>query len=252
MNKIREVFNKPRVFLPVVHCMDRAQVEAAVAVAIENGADGVWLINQGGMNHDAVLAAAKAAVPETLWGGVNLLGFTATRALEKVYKATARAGWKIDGVWSDDASVRDDERATFQELTLGAWNETKASAYTEPHWRPLYFGGVAFKHRRHVPDELLGMAAAKAARDGVDVVTTSGPETGTPPSVDKVKRMRDGLGSDHALAIASGVTPKNIRSFLPYVDAFLVATGIEKKFGTFDPKKLKAVADAIHAEGPRS
>ncbi len=58
--------------------------------------------------------------------------------------------------------------------------------------------------------------------------------------------MREAIG-DHALAVASGITPENVGDFLPYVDAFLVASGIEKRFGYFDAGKLGALADAIHA-----
>jgi predicted TIM-barrel enzyme len=133
----------------------------------------------------------------------------------------------------------------------------------EPTLRPLYFGGVAFKHRAHIPDERLGAVAAEAAASGVDVVTTSGTQTGTPPTVEKIRRMWEGLASDriaaavpaylarkvvtrHPLAVASGITPKNVRPFLPYVDAFLVASGIESKFGVFDPARVRALADIIH------
>ena len=96
---------------------------------------------------------------------------------------------------------------------------------------------------------------------GVDVVTTSGTQTGYAPDVEKVAVMRRALderalalssgglpGSEegNALAIASGVTPVNIEVFLPYVDAYLVATGIEDRFGVFDPKRVRDLAAAIH------
>ena len=46
--------------------------------------------------------------------------------------------------------------------------------------------------------------------------------------VEKVRTLRAGLG-DHAMALASGVTPENVRIYLPYVQAFLVGTGIEQR-----------------------
>ena len=48
------------------------------------------------------------------------------------------------------------------------------------------------------------------------------------------------------LAIASGVTPDNIGDYLPYVDHFLVASGISQDFHTLDPAKVRALAEAIH------
>lgn len=86
-------------------------------------------------------------------------------------------------------------------------------------------------------------------RAGVDVVTTSGPGTGEPPTVEKLATMRQALG-DRALAVASGITPENVEPFLPYVDAFLVATGIEHRFGYLEPGRVRALADAIHGWKP--
>jgi predicted TIM-barrel enzyme len=88
-----------------------------------------------------------------------------------------------------------------------------------------------------------------AAAQGVHVVTTSGPATGSPALVSKVQVMRAALG-DHALALASGITPENVRIYLPYVDAYLVASGIERSFGEFDPARLRALAELIHGHQP--
>lgn len=114
---------------------------------------------------------------------------------------------------------------------------------------PLYFGGVAFKYQRAVAPEDWGAAAVQAAAMGVHAVTTSGPATGEPASVEKVKAIRSAL-RDHALALASGITPENVGDFLPYVDAYLVATGIERTFGEFDPARLRALAEIIHGHQP--
>lgn len=68
--------------------------------------------------------------------------------------------------------------------------------------------------------------------------------TGQAADIDKVCAMREGLG-DGALALASGVTPENVRAYLPYVDAFLVGTGIEASFGVIDETKLAALLRAM-------
>ena len=59
--------------------------------------------------------------------------------------------------------------------------------------------------------------------------------------------MRSGAGT-HPLALASGVSPENVDGFLPYVDAYLVASEIEtaKYSGILVPERTKLLAKKIH------
>ena len=113
-------------------------------------------------------------------------------------------------------------------------------------WAGLYFGGVAFKYQRTVPDSLLP-DAARQATPWVDVITSSGPGTGYAASVEKAKALRSGAGR-HPVALASGVSPENVAGFLPYVDAYLVASEIEtaKYSGVLVPERTKRLAERIH------
>jgi len=104
-------------------------------------------------------------------------------------------------------------------------------------WTGLYFGGVAFKYQREVAADALGRASV-VAMSYMDVVCTSGPGTGKAADVAKVIAMREAIGPDGAIALASGVTAENVAAYLPYVDAFLVGTGIEARFGVLDRAKL--------------
>jgi predicted TIM-barrel enzyme len=79
----------------------------------------------------------------------------------------------------------------------------------------------------------------------MDVVCTSGPGTGKAAQLDKLIAMRHGIGPGGAIALASGVTAENVRTYLPYVDAFLVGTGIEARFGVLDPSKLTDLLAAM-------
>ncbi|HMV32537.1 MAG TPA: hypothetical protein PKA50_10495 [Gemmatimonadales bacterium] len=218
MNAINSIFRRPRVLLPVVHCCDPAQAAQQADLARESGADGVFFINQGGMSGAQVarLAREYGLANRGWFVGVNLLGVVDS------FKASTLIGSCISGLWDD------------------AWSDGPLN------WSGAYFGGVAFKYQRpEVPPEKWG-EAARAARDaGVAVVTTSGPATGEPAPVEKARAMRDALGH-HALALASGITPENVGDFLPYVDAYLVATGIERSFGEFDASRLRALAEQIH------
>ena len=56
-------------------------------------------------------------------------------------------------------------------------------------------------------------------------------------------------GTAFKTQLASGVTPENVDGFLPYVEAFLVATGIERDFGVLDPVRTRDLAEKIHGFG---
>ena len=103
-------------------------------------------------------------------------------------------------------------------------------------------------------------AAAKLLHDLKDshvVCCTSGPGTGTPLEADRRELYRQALGHNTPISVASGTTNDNVQELLPFIDIFLVATGIEKtptdpqkrlpSVGYLDPEKLRAMAEAIHS-----
>ena len=236
-NRIADVFGKRRVFLPVIHPVDREGALVAVEVAVGAGADGIFTINQG-LDEGGVVDLINEIYRRypSLWVGVNLLSRSPADALAYALTGCGR----IDGIWSDNAGV--DERVTEQP-SARRFIEARAKL----GWNGLYFGGVAFKYQREVAPEALGLAAA-TAESYVDVVCTSGPGTGYAADPAKPRAMRD--RSKVALALASGVTSANIGQYLPYVDAFLVGTGIERELGVLDPVETKRLAMAIHTYAP--
>ena len=56
--------------------------------------------------------------------------------------------------------------------------------------------------------------------------------------------MKAALG-DLPLAIASGITPENVRDYLPISDCYLVATGIGDSFEELNPVRVGALVDAV-------
>lgn len=234
MNRITEVFGCSPVLLPVIHPIGRTEALAAVRIAHGLGVKGVFLIDQG-MSERNVLALVREVRDRypALWIGLNLLSRTPAEALTTVIDA---CGF-IDGIWSDNAGI--DEHGEEHPRA-----EAFVAASRAASWSGLYFGGVAFKYQREIAPENLGRAATAAA-PYMDVLCTSGPGTGYPAAVEKVRVMRAGLG-DHAMALASGVTPENVSSYLSYVQAFLVGTGIEQQLGVLDPAKIEALMRAMH------
>eukprot|EP00947_MAST-08B_sp_MAST-8B-sp1_P004172 g4172.t1 len=70
-------------------------------------------------------------------------------------------------------------------------------------------------------------SACPPTTNGRIVLCTSGPGTGSPFEADRAKLYRACVGEDVAIAVASGVTAENVEELLPYVDVFMVATGVE-------------------------
>lgn len=231
---LSRVFQRSRVFLPVIHPVSRRTAMESIDTAVDSGADGIFLINQG-MTTSQVLSFIKEAheAHEGLWIGVNLLGTTPEDVIGLI------ADLPVGGIWSDNAEI--DEVADAQPA-----GERFQQAREKHGWRGLYFGGVAFKYQRQVPDSLLPHAARNST-PWMDVITSSGPGTGDAASVDKAKALRSGAGR-HPLALASGVSPENVAGFLPYVDAYLVASEIEtaRYSGVLVPERTKLLARRIH------
>ena len=233
MNRIAEVFGSSPVLLPVVHPIGRDEALTAIRIAHDLGVPGVFLIDQG-MHEREVLQLVREVrdLYPTLWIGMNLLSRAPADALITVLDA---CGF-IDGIWSDNAGI--DERGSEHPRA-----EAFVTARHAASWQGLYFGGVAFKYQREIASAELGRAGT-AAVPYMDVICTSGPGTGYAADVEKVRALRAGIG-DHAMALASGVTPQNVRSYLPYVQAFLVGTGIEQRIGVLDPVKIEALMRAL-------
>ncbi|MCD8387427.1 MAG: hypothetical protein LUD17_11130 [Bacteroidales bacterium] len=217
--------------LPVIHVESKEQTFNNVTIARECGANGVFLISHGMMDADELIQLALEVKKNfnPIWVGINCLDLDAKEAAKVMPDC-------IDGIWTDNAKI--DERVESQTYAEEVWEIFKQRL---PH--TLYFGGVAFKYQRMVTD--LETAVRKAA-PLMDVICTSGPGTGFAADQNKIKRMV-GIAP---LAIASGITPENVGAYLPYVDYFLVATGISDNFTDINPDKLRSLVG--HVKGWKS
>ena len=225
MTRIAKIFGRPRAVFPVVHCCDNAQALDSAYVAMEAGADGVFFINQGGLDARETHEVAQrfALHHPDFWVGINLLGFDPHMVLGAVL---AKPGVRM--IWCDEAL-----RQPWEGPAQG--------------WEGLLFAGCAFKGQTPVPPDMWASAARIQVQLGVDVVTTSGARTGEAPGAIKPAIMAEAIG-EHPLAIASGITPENVREF-PMAAAFLVATGIEREFGVFDRDRMVQLVELVH--GPK-
>ena len=225
-NKIMEAFGRKKVFLPVIHVVTEEQTLRNVAVAVDAKADGIFLINHNIHANELMLVfrSVKNKFPN-LWIGINFLDLFTEDASEEVINIGA------SGLWTDNACI-------YEGMTIAPVTRSELLS----QWEGLYFGGVAFKYQQEVKDIA---SVAKLSLEAVDVVTTSGTRTGTAPLVDKISIMREAIGN-FPMAIASGITVENVRSFLPFCDCFLVATGISFSHTELDPEKTQLLSTTIH------
>lgn len=232
--EFHKIFKSPGpVVLPVVHVVDNAQAERNVAIAIEQGAAGVFLIN-----HDfaytqflPIIRHVRARFP-SVFLGVNFLAVTGLHAFGELGKLQAE-GVQVDAYWADDACI--DEHARPDAQTQA---QAIAQARVASQWQGLYLGGTCFKKQREVNPADYAQSA-KLATEWMDVVCTSGVATGHAADAGKISTFRRAMG-DAPLALASGITPENAAQYAADVDCFLVATGINAPgdFYNIDPARL--------------
>lgn len=220
---------KASLLQPVIHVTEEQQALEQTEVAQVAGADGIWLINHGisGSELWDAFLKVRSQFPD-FWIGLNFLDATPWEAMGIMTD-------QVNGLWTDNAWIVEDIEVS--PLAHEVWEFKK-----ERKWKGLYFGGVAFKGQMKV---LNPESAAKRAMKYMDVVTTSGLATGAPPPVTKIKKMREAVGP-FPLAVASGIDAFNVKRYLPYVDVFLVASGISKNWETLDPDKVRELAEIIH------
>lgn len=232
----RDTFKRPHTFLPVIHAESIDQAINNSRIAIEKGADGIFLIGHR-MRTGALLATYNAVVqhlPQGTWIGINFLREPFRPQLVEVIPMTC------PGVWTDQNGIHESPEGGMMN-SYEALDLYKKLRERDPN--PLWFGGVGFKGQP--PTENL-TAMAKIATRYMDVITTSGDHTGSAPSVEKVRLIRRAIG-DHPIAIASGMTPENVSSFKAYANCFMVASGISRSFTELEPALVRDTADIIHA-----
>jgi predicted TIM-barrel enzyme len=234
-------FGGRRVVLPVVHVRDASQSLRNVEMAYRNRCNGVFLIGHD-LSADYVLDVAKQvkdAFPN-FWLGVNLLDLSPEQALERLERAK-KQDIHIEGLWCDDVGIEEDvdNGRIFGD---GAYDIAQLRA--EINWEGLLFGGVAFKYQKPVRNY---KAAAEMARNYIDIITTSGDATASPPDPQKIKIMANAV-YPKSLAIASGLDAENVRLF-PDCRIFMVSSSISHSFYEFNEKELDEFVAATAAMG---
>ena len=210
--------------LPVIHVTSEEQALENAWLCADAGIEGVFLINHK-KNHNHLFRTAEAVhrVLPSLWLGLNALDLSPEQVMNKAPEF-------IRGIWCDNPGLIED--------SVG---QMEGDIINKLRVKFTYFGGVAFKYQEPVLN-LAGMS--RLAAGYMDVITTSGEGTGIAADVAKIKTIKAAVGGT-PLALASGVTAENVESYLPYVEYFLVATGISKSFDYLCPEKLSELQSII-------
>lgn len=227
---------------PVVHINNPETAVEQANLAYDEGADGVYLIDHRMTSGDTKLFNVFNALAEQrgddAYLGVNLLGLSAEKAMVRIDSAVEGRSLvrTPDGLWSDDTLSSFDPFEAYRSLK----NSHVASM--------RFLGGVTFKYTdRFTENPDFAASDTRWLSPAVDVVTTSGKGTGSPPSVAKIAAMK--LATDKPLAVASGISLENIADYEGIVDEILAASSVETESysGVFDPVKLRALIAAAHS-----
>jgi len=219
---------------PVVHVNEPSVAVEQAHVALELNADGVYLIDHHADSDNERLFQTfswlTAKHPDS-YVGMNVLNRRPLDALRSLLGAFVAPS----ALWADDAKA---------EPSFGA---VKAFRDEVPFLKSVrYLGGVSFKYTPDFTEDPEAATRQVAENmDRVDVVVTSGAGTGNPPTVAKIKAMKEAAGT---LAVASGISLENMEDYAGLIDEVLVASSVEtvQYSGIFDTKKLGQFIDMAH------
>ncbi len=221
---------KAKKLYPVIHVRNLAQAQLNAHAAFQNGAYGIFLINHTISSNELLRIAFTVRLEwPNRFIGVNLLDANAGDA----FALASDSRNDLNAVWVDDSGIGD---------YVWSFAEHLHERMQRSSWLGYYFASVAFKGQSAPVIDLV--LAAQNGSQHAHVVVTSCPRTGSPPSVEKIRTMKEAI-PNHPLAIASGMTCKNIHDFLPYADIFMVATGISDKYDNFDLRLVHQMATII-------
>ena len=227
---------------PVVHINNGRQTADQAKLALDSGADGVYLINHHYAGKSEQIMAFNRVADENpdSFIGMNILYAPSSYAAFQFVETMVKSGAMIrypDGLWVDDASNHANATVELRK------NNLKLA-------RIRYLGGVAFKYTDSFT-EGIDEAVAETHRwaEYVDVVTTSGGGTGVPPTVEKIIAMKTVLGNQ-PLAVASGLSAENLPEYDGHIDQVLVSSSIEAGYrgsGIFSKKRLDKIIEVAHS-----
>lgn len=216
------------VVFPVIHYTSDDVSMRNAEIVIGESCPGLFLIEMSGRDHllPDIAKRIKERWPHLAIGLNNL-------SKDAYWSLDTNIDLGLDMTWVDNCGVlggEDAERGDSGHTLVAEIEDRMVPSHS-------FFAAVAFKYQKLAPKPL---DSARRVADLGWIVTTSGDATGSAPAVDKITSMKRAIG-DRPLAVASGITPDNIRSFGGCIDYALVATGIGADFWNIDAQKLRSL-----------
>jgi membrane complex biogenesis BtpA family protein len=108
------------------------------------------------------------------------------------------------------------------------------------------FADIAVKHATPLVKVPIEREAREAAYRGkADALIVTGEETGIPPQLETVQRIKNAV-PDVPILVGSGISPKNIEAFLEVADGAIVGTSLKQNMDRpIDITLVRALVDAV-------
>lgn len=229
-------------FYPVVHIINSKQTLANVRLAKDVGADGTFLINHHGHPPEFLVAEVISLFQDDSFSvGINYLMRSSANVW--TFNDAKQIGCRM--LWADDAGTDSNPYQAYGNHILDLQEKSGIE----------FFGGVHFKYQQK-PNRTLSESLNRAF-PYVRYPTLSGRGTGIAAEIELMREAalawQDEQESDSdshtaGLAIASGISIENVENYLPYIDAFLVASSIidpNRPNEYFDPIKINQLCKKI-------
>jgi hypothetical protein len=250
-----------RLLYAVIHLIDQPLTHTLEQVnkAFANDADGILLIsavgNMSGQELLDIYHFVRQHFPNEIIGLNFMINI---KEAAQLVPADCQVLWTDDGI----GVINDEEDLLIAKYIL-----------SERNYQGRLFAGFYFKGNNYkLPEEdpLIVCQQGELVCSLCDVPTTSGPATAVEVSQDNLLKLRQAIPIDKPLAIASGVNIDNVHRLLPYINYFIIGTGIEEdegdpavcafyreaglfvapKIGFIDHEKVAALATVIHSYIP--
>lgn len=107
---------------------------------------------------------------------------------------------------------------------------------------------VLVKHATPPPGLEVSQATEDTLKRGnADAIIVSGSGTGSSPDLERLRRVRETVGSDTRLVIGSGAQPSNLADLAAHADTFIVGSSVKYDgipTNDVDPERAKSLVEA--------
>lgn len=238
LTKFKTTFPDAHSLIVALHATSLQHAMKNAEIAFDNWAHGVAVVTHAIKPELGIMISSMI---KDIFKTKKVLLNIRQREPKKIFKTLEQIKYlEIDGIRTDKAMIYGIDWIRHNEKNY-ADKVVELQKRINRKW--LYFWWVDFKHQRPIPENELAWAVAQAKRY-LDVITTSGVSTGISADSSKVQKIKL-LAENHPVALASGVTPENIKDYIEHTDISIVATGISKDYRNLDPKKVAELAKTI-------